>query len=375
VRALWSLDPSVTFLNHGSFGAAILPALEAQAGWRTEMEREPVDFLVRMLPAALDEARAAASSFLRADPQGFAFVPNATTAISTVLANRAPGPRDRVVITDHSYPAVVKAATKACREGGGELVVVQLPLPLPPSDTIVRAIASSLDDRTRLVIVDHVTSPTAVILPVEEIVRECRRRGVAVLVDAAHSVGMLPVDVDALGADFWTGNFHKWCCAPKGSAALVVGAEHRRDVHPLVTSHGFGGTFQEAFDWTGTADVTAWLSVPAALEAMAALGWDRVRRHNHEVVTYGQRVLSAALGTEPPVPPEAFGSMAIAALPDGVATTTQDAVGLTDRLFEHTRIEVPIVAWNRMGFVRLSAQVYNRPADYDRLAEALPRLL
>jgi isopenicillin-N epimerase len=375
VRDQWTLDPTVTFLNHGSFGAVPRPVLEAQDEWRREMERQPVDFLWRRLPALLEEARQAAAAFLRADPDGFAFVPNATTGVATVLASVELGRGDRVVLSDHAYPAVINAARRACLMAGAELTTVGIPLPLPEPAEIAEIFVRATTPGTRLVIVEQVTSPTGALLPALDVAAACRARGALVLIDGAHAPGMLSTDVGALEADFWTGNFHKWACAPKGSAALVVGPAHRDRVHPLTTSHGMGQGFREEFDWTGTKDDTAYLTVPAALAFMAGLGWDRVRRHNHELVAFGQRTVSKALGTEPPVPEPRFGSMALVGLPDGAAGTQDAAVALGARLYEAERIEVPIGAWNGRGYVRLSAQAYNGPADYERLADALPRQL
>jgi isopenicillin-N epimerase len=375
VRVLWPIDPSVAFLNHGSFGATPIPVLEAQRGWRDAMEAQPVDFLWRRLPSLLEDARVACAAFLGTDPDGFAFVPNATAGVATVLASMRLAPGEHILISDHAYPAIRNAAARACAEAGTEPAVVRIPLPLPDPAGIVERFAAGVTARTRLVIVDQVTSPTASLFPVTEVTSACHDRGALVLVDGAHAPGMLAAPVDALGADFWTGNFHKWVCAPKGSGGLVVGAEHRDRVHPLVASHGMEQGFRAEFDWTGTKDDTASLSVPAAVAFMAGLGWDRVRRHNHELVAYGRRVVSQALGTEPPVPPSAFGSMALVALPDGAAGTLEEAAALGTALYEKERIEVPFVAWNGRGHIRLSAQVYNAPGDYDRLAEALPRLL
>jgi isopenicillin-N epimerase len=375
VRDLWTLDPTVTFLNHGSFGATPLRVLEAQDAWRRDMEHQPVEFLWRRLPSLLEEARQTAAAFLSADPDGFAFVPNATAGVATILASLALEPGDRILLSDHAYPAVVNAARRACRDAGAELATIHIPLPLPEPGGIVELFAEATTPRTRLVIVDQVTSPTGALLPAPEVVAACRRRGALIMVDGAHAPGMLTVNVGALRADFWTGNFHKWVCAPKGAAALVVAADHRDRVHPLVASHGMGKGFREEFDWTGTKDDTAYLSVPAALEFMASLGWERVRRHNHALAAFGQRAVAEAVGTEPPVPESCFGSMALVSLPDGLATTQDDAVALGSKLYETERIEVPVGAWNGRVYLRLSAQAYNRPGDYERLAEALPRLL
>src|SRR5439155_11310409 len=222
VAANWALDPDIVFLNHGSFGATPRPVLAAQDAWRKVMEREPVDFLWRLLSGRIDEARRRAADFLDADPSGFAFVPNVSTAISTVLASLDLHHGDRLVATDHAYPAVVNALRPTCPRTGAELVLVGIPLPPPAPADVVGRIMNVVDARTRLVIVDHVTSATALILPAADVVTACRDAGVPVMVDAAHAPGMLDVSVRRLRPDYWTGNFHKWVCAPKGAAALWV---------------------------------------------------------------------------------------------------------------------------------------------------------
>jgi isopenicillin-N epimerase len=372
VRAQWDLDPTVTFLNHGSFGATPRPVLDRQAALRAEMEAQPVEFLWRRLKGLQQEARNRVAAFLKADPDGLAFVPNATTGVATVLAGLDPSPGDEILLTDHAYPAVLKAVRRLCDRSGADMVVAGIPLPLPEAGEIVARFTDRLAKRTRLAIIDHVTSPTAAILPVDRIVEECRRTGIPVLVDAAHGPGMLPIDLAQLQPDFWTGNFHKWVCAPKGAAALVVAPAHRDRIRPLVPSHGYGGGFHDEFDWTGTHDPTSYLSVPAALDFFGGLGWQRIRTHNHELAAYGRRIVSEAVGTSSPVPEGSFGSMAVVALPHGVASTEEDAASAQARLYERHRIEVPFSAWSGRGLVRLSAQVYNSPSEYERLAEVLP---
>jgi isopenicillin-N epimerase len=375
VRDRWTLDPSVTFLNHGSFGACPTPILDAQRALREEMERQPVEFLWRRLPGLTADARERVAEFLDADPGGLGFVTNATTGVATVLATLDLAPGDEVVMGDHSYPAVRNSAHRTCASRRATLIVQHVPLPLPGPADVAEAFLSAVTRRTRLVIVDHVTSPTAAIFPVGPIVEGCRDRGVAVLVDAAHVPGMLDVDLRTLAPDYWTGNFHKWACAPKGAAVLYVAPEHRDRVRPLVTSHGYGGTFHEEFDWTGTLDPTPYLSIPVSLDFMESLGWERVRRHNHELVAYGRATVADALGTDTQVPESSFGSMAVVALPGDEGSTREEAMALQDRLYQAERIEMPFAAWNDRGYVRLSAQVYNAPAEYDRLARALPEVL
>jgi isopenicillin-N epimerase len=375
LRGQWLIDPSVVFLNHGSFGACPKPVLERQSALRQEMERQPVEFLWRRLRDLIAEARRVTAAFLRAEGPGTAFVPNATTGVATVLAALPVGPGDRIVLSDHAYPAVIKAVRKLCARSRAQADVRPIPLPLPDPREVAAILTGGLDERVRLVIVEHVTSPTAAILPVDLVVAECSSAGVPVLVDAAHGPGMVPIDVGSLRPDFWTGNFHKWVCAPKGAAVLWVAPPHQDAVRPLVPSHGYGGSFLEEFDWTGTQDPTPCLCIPEALSFFDRLGWERVRAHNHELVLYGREVVGAAMGTEPMAAEGAIGSMAVVRLPSGVADTEPRARALQAKLYESARIEVPITAWNGIGLVRLSAQVYNRPSEYELLARALESLI
>jgi isopenicillin-N epimerase len=377
VRANWILDPDVAFLNHGSYGATPRPVLDRQQALRMELEREPVSFLWRRLPDLAAEVRSRVGGFLGADPEGLAFVTNATTGVNTVLGSLVPslGPGDRVMATDHAYPAVRNAVLAACSRSGASLDEVSIALPFPSDADVVAVVEDALTDRTRLVVVDHVASSTAAILPVARIVERCRSAGVPVLVDAAHAPGMLPVDVVALGADFWTGNLHKWVCAPKGSAVLWVAPEHREEVHPLVTSHGAGQGFRAEFDWTGTFDPTPYLAAPAALEFLGALGWERVMAHNRALAMRGRDLVTSALGTERQVDDDRTGSMSVVELPTGAARTFDQTLAIQERLFSEHRVEVPITWWHERAFVRMSAQVYNAPADYERLAVAIRRVL
>ena len=303
LRAAWTLDPAVAFLNHGSFGACPEPVLRAQAEWRARMEREPVLFLDREIDGLLAGARARAARFLRADPDGLVFVPNTTTAVSTVLASIPFADGDEIVTTDQVYGAVRGIIDRICERTGAQARVAPVHLPVSGASAVTGAIAGAITGATRLVIADHVTSPGALVYPIAEIVRHCRSRGVPVLVDAAHGPGMTEVDVDALGADYWCGNFHKWVCAPKGSAALWVTQEHRAGFRPLVTSHPHLETVHQRFDWTGTFDPTAWLAVPAAIDFFDGAGWDRVRARNVEMAERGRAIVAHAIGAPRIAPP------------------------------------------------------------------------
>lgn len=375
VRALWPLEPTVAHLNHGSYGAVPTPVLEEQQSWRDRMEVNPARFFERELPGALDQARAEVAAFLGAEPETVAFLANATTAVSTVLASFPLTAQDAVLLTDHGYGSVRIAAARWTDRAGARLDVAHLDL-ADDDAAWVEGVLAALTPRTRLVVLDQVTSPTARRLPLVDLLPALRERGVAVFVDGAHAPGMLDVDVSALGADFWTGNLHKWAFAPRGTAVLHVAESWRRAVLPLVASWGEPAGFPGAFSDVGTADLTAWLSAPRALRVLQHLGLDRLRRHNVELAVAGQREVAAALGVDPArLPRDPAVSMQVVPLPAGVATDDASAAALQARIGESAAVEVAVTTWAGRGFVRLSAQAYNAPADYARLAADLPALL
>lgn len=374
VRDLWSLQPGIAHLNHGSFGAVPRPVAEEQRRWQERAESNPVRFHRRELPAAVAAARAQVAAFCRADPDGFAFVPNATTGVSTVLAAVSLQRGDEVLLTDHGYGAVRLALERACHRSGARPVT--MPVPLTADDVTVRAaVLAGLSGRTRLAVVDHITSPTARLFPVAELVADLRRAGVPVLVDGAHAPGQLQVDLTALAPDFWVGNFHKWCCSPRGSAGLFVANRWRDRVSPLVTSWGEGRGFPLSFDQSGTSDASAWLATPAALDLLGELGWARLREHNRELAAYGQRVLGAALELDTDHLPQDPVSMRVLPLPAGAGSSPETADALQATIAARLGAETALVAWRDQGMLRVSAQVYNAPEEYDRLAAGLPALL
>jgi len=375
VRALWPLESTVAHLNHGSFGAVPTPVLEDQRSWRLRMETNPVRFFARELPAALEQARGEVSEYLGVPPDSTAFVRNATTGVSTVFASFPLEPGDQVLRTTHAYGAVRIAADRWARRAGAEVVTVDIPLSAD-EDEVSAAIAAGVNGRTRLAVLDHVTSPTARRLPLARLVPELKHRGVAVLVDGAHALGMLDLDLDGLGADFWTGNLHKWACAPWGTAILHVSPGWRSRLLPLVASWGEPLGFPGAFEDIGTEDMSAWLSAPKALRTIQHLDLDRVRRHNVELAIAGQVEVAAALGLDPgALPRDPAVSMQLVPLPAGVASTVDEASVLQERIATEAAVEVAVTSWNGHGFVRVSAHIYNCPADYSRLARELPALL
>lgn len=339
------------------------------------MESEPVLFLDRQIDGLLAHARERIASFLCADPAGLAFTTNATTAAGTILASLALGEGDEILTTDHAYGAVRAAIRRTCESTGAVARVATIPLPVDDPATVTERIVAAITARTRIVVADHVASPTALILPIDAIVAACRERGVPVLIDGAHAPGMLDVNVDALGADFWCGNLHKWPCAPKGSAVLWV-APHRRDaVRPLVTSHDHLNTFHAMFDWTGTFDPTAWLASPAALDFFDALGWDRVRAHNNGLAERARALVADSIGAARIAPASMHAAMTVVPLPDGIAADRAAGAALTRRLYDEFRVEVPVNVIGGRGLLRISAHLYNTPGDGERLAAALPSLL
>ena len=389
LRQHWGLDPEITFLNHGSFGACPLAVLEHQRQLRERMERQPVQFLARELEPLLDEARAELASFLGAAAEDLAWLSNATTGVNAVLQSLAFGPGDELLTTDHEYNACRNALEHVAGRSGATVVVAPVPFPLGSPDEVVDAVLSRVTARTRLALIDHVTSPTGLVLPIERLVRELAGRGVETLVDGAHAPGMLELSLDELGAAYFTGNCHKWLCAPKGAAFLHVRRDRRNRVRPLVISHGANSPRRDRsryhleFDWTGTDDPTAWLSVPAAIRFMGGLvegGWPELRRRNRRLALQARDELCRALGVEPGCPDEMVGSMAALPLPPGAPGSTTSALytdELQSALLRRFQIEVPIIPWPAppARLVRISAQVYNRPEQYRRLAAALVELL
>jgi len=378
LRDAWTLDPAVTFLNHGSYGACPRAVLASQDVWRQRMEAEPVEFLGRRLPALLDSALERLAGFLRVDAQDLAFVPNATSGVNTVLRSLRFGPGDELLTTNHAYNACRNALEFVATRWGATVVCADVPFPVSGPQDVVEAVLSRVTTRTRLALIDHVTSPTALIFPVEAIVAALRERGVETLIDGAHAPGMVPLDIPSIGAGYYTGNGHKWLCGPKGSAFLWVRRDLQDDVRPLTISHGANtprpdrSRFQAEFAWQGTQDPSSYLALPDAVDVMGSLlpgGWPELMRSNHEKSLEGASVLREALGIPAPAPESMLGSMVALPLPD--ATGEDD--NLNARLFERYRIEVPVMpfqAWPKR-LLRISAQAYNQPSDYVRLAEAL----
>jgi isopenicillin-N epimerase len=397
-RSPWRLAADVSFLNHGSFGACPEPVLEAQRAWRDRMERQPVQFLARELEGELDAAREEVALFLNADPDGLAFVANATTGVSTVLASLRFEPGDELLACDHEYNATLNALAAAAARHGATVRLAHVPFPVADAGEVVQAYLDAVTPRTRLALVSHVTSPTALVFPVVAIVRELERRGIPTLVDGAHAPGMVPCDLRALNAAYWTGNGHKWLCGPKGSGLLYARADVRASLRPLTVSHGANAArddrsrFRLEFDWTGTGDPTPWLTLPAAIRFVGGLhedGWAGLMASNRAMALDARDRLCGAIGIPAPAPDAMLGAMASVPLP-GIAATDAATSELQEALLEEDSIEVPVLAFPvaaarradgtgagggdataAQAVIRVSAQRYNRNSEYAWLAERI----
>jgi isopenicillin-N epimerase len=376
---LWCLDPAVTYLNHGSFGACPSAVLEAQAELRREMEREPVDFLVANLPSRLDAARDTVSAFLGAEPQDVVFVPNATAGVNAVLRSLSFGSEDELLLTNHTYAACRKTVDFVAQRCGAHVVVANLPFPCRDEEAIVAAVLQQVSPRTRLALLDHVTSPTALILPLERLVSELRARGVDTLVDGAHAPGMVPIGLSNLDAAYYTGNAHKWLCAPKGAAFLHVRRDRQAGLHPNVISHGLAAGFHAEFDWTGTFDPTPWLCIPHALKFIGGLlpaGWPQVMAANRALTLQARALLLKTCAGDLPCPESMIGSMASIPLPipeTGSPADRLDYRGL-HAWFRERGVETWLYA-DPVPLLRISAQLYNHLDQFRHLANLLEEAL
>lgn len=370
VRHHWRLREDIIFLNHGSYGATPEAVLAEQRRWQDIMEANPVNFMKRVLPGALEAARSDLAALLRADPLDLAFVDNATGGVNAVLRSLDFQPGDEILVTSHGYNAVKQTVRFVTERSGAVMVTAEVPFPLTGPDVIVAAVTAKLSDRTRLVILDHITSPTATIQPLAALIAACKSDRRLVLVDGAHAPAMLDLDLPAIGADFYTGNCHKWLCAPKGCAFLWAAPDRQDGIHPTTISHFYRQGFCEEFAWTGTRDATAWLSVGAAIGFFGILGGlPAARAYCHDLARQAAEMLADAWGTEIGTPDGMRGSMAAVRLPERFRDIPVQQV--LDGLWEQHRIEVPVHHFGGNPWIRISAAPYNHIQEYEALRDAV----
>lgn len=370
LAALFPLDRSYTFLNHGSFGSTPLEVLAAQQSIRAELEARPIEMLDRKMKRMLPEARTRVAKFVGTDPDRLGFVGNATEGVNAVLGSMRWQAGDEVVVVDHVYNAMRQSLRRLARDVGIVIREIDVPLPVRSSSDWIDRVCAAFSARTKLVLIDHITSPTALLVPVRDVVAAARARGIMTLVDGAHTPGSIPLSVDHIGADAYTANLHKWVCTPKGCAFLAVRRGLESSMHPLATSHFFGEGFTREFDWQGTRDFSPWLCAPIAIDFFERFGWERVRAHNHALACWSQRFLCAQWEVEPlsPLDGSMLASMAAVRLPDGVQDRFPSAPALQAELYDRHRIEIPIIDWKGRWHCRVSCHLHTTPALVERLS-------
>ncbi|QDT38982.1 aminotransferase class V-fold PLP-dependent enzyme [Stratiformator vulcanicus] len=380
IRDQWRLREGVTYLNHGSFGPSPEPVLAERERWTRELESQPMDFFVRRIENELEAAADKLGKFVGCEGRDLILVPNATVAMNIVLRNTVLEAGDEVLLTNHEYGAVRRMWQSHCDETGGRIVVASLPRTLGDDAEIVESLFERVSDRTKLIVVSHVTSPTAVILPVEAICRRARERGIQVCVDGPHAPAMVPLSLRKIDCDFYTASCHKWLSAPFGTGFLYVRRKHQQGFKPLIASWGgrlVGGgqaSWKDEFHWWGTHDPSAFLAVPAAIEFLEEYGVDRFRTETHQLARYARQRIQDVTGLPANLygNDDMFGSMITLPLPE----VERDASfwkpdPLQIALREQDKIEVPVVHWGGRRFVRVSCHLYNDRPEIDRLAVAL----
>jgi isopenicillin-N epimerase len=387
-KEYWLLDREITFLNHGSFGACPIPVLEAQTCFREQLEQEPLRFFMREFEPLLDTARNELAAFVGAGADELAFVPNATTGVNAVLRSLFFEPGDELLTTNQEYNACRNAIDFIADRTGAKVIVAEVPFPIESPEQVIEAILKCVSPKTKLALLDHIVSQTGLIFPIKQLINELANFGVDVLVDGAHAPGMVALNLDEIGAAFYTGNCHKWLCAPKGAGFLYVRRDKQDSIRPTTISHGANSPrtdksrFQLEFDWMGTSDPSPYLCVPVAINFMGSLldgGWPELMEKNHALALAGREILLKKLGLPLPCPDEMVGSMAVVPLPDekSDAVAKGGIAPLQEALWEIFKIEVPVIPWpdSSKRLVRISAQYYNTLSQYEYLAKALVELI
>ena len=379
LKEFFLLDPDIVFLNHGSFGAAPRPVFEAYQNWQRRLERQPVLFLGRELDGLLRESRVVLGEYLNAEAEDLVYIPNATHGVNIIARSLQLKPGDEILTTDQEYGACDYTWDFLCGKHDAKYIHQSIHLPVCAEEEIVEQFWRGITPRTKAIYLSHITSPTALRLPVEKICERARQSGILTIIDAAHSPGQIPVDLQALGADFIFGNCHKWMLGIKGAGFLYVRRELQPFIEPLIVSWGYrptpetttGSRYVDLLQWTGTKDTTAALTVPTAIEFMQQHDWESVRIQCHQLLRQAIGRICELTGLTPiyALDSDFYSQMGVAPLP------ASNLALLKRRLYDEFRIEVPLVPWQDRQFIRISIQGYNSQEDVDALIEALQALL
>jgi isopenicillin-N epimerase len=379
LRELFQLDPKVAFLNHGSFGATPKEVFEVYQGWQRKLEHQPVKFLGREIQGLLSEARKSLGAYLNADKDDLIFVPNATTGVNIVARSLNLKAGDEVLASDHEYGACNNTWTYLSQRQGFTYRHVAIPLPVRSNEEMLEQFWQAVTPQTKVIFLSHITSPTAVTFPVAEICKRARRAGILTVIDGAHAPGQVPLDMQAIDADFYTGNCHKWMCSPKGAGFLYVQRQHQAMIEPLVVSWGWsaksqdslGSAFLDNYAWHGTQDFSAYLSVPAAIKFQHKYNWEKVREQCHEILRRGLEQLQTLTGLEPAYADDTlYHQLVIVPLPK-----IADLAAFKNKLYDDYLVEIPLTEYKDQQFARISVQGYNTKEDINRLITALKGML
>jgi isopenicillin-N epimerase len=381
----WSLEPDMVYLNHGTVGVTPNRVMAVQQHLRELIERQPARFMLRELehhssspPAFIPRIRQAANvvaAFLGVQGEDLVFVDNATTGLNAVLRSLRFAQGDELLIADLAYGAITKTCEYVARISGAQVVRLEPPFPNTSPEAVLQAFTNAITSKTKIVVLDHITASTALVLPVRQIADACHAKGVPVLVDGAHAPGALDLNIAELGVDWYVGNLHKWGFVPRSCGILWAAKDRQTELHPTVISWGLDQGFTQEFDLLGTKDPTAALAAPAALEFIAALGADQMRQHNHSLAWQGAHLLAQHLGTTFAIPKSMVGTMAAVPLPDSAGSSSEAAFALQHALLYQDQIEIPILEVRGRLYARISAQVYNQTSDIERLADCLKKRL
>jgi isopenicillin-N epimerase len=366
IRHEWVLDPDFLTVNHGSYGATPKTVLAVQDEWRRRMEAQPTRFMARVLPGALRDAAAQLARFVGAAGEDVVFVENATAGCNAVLRSLSFAPGDEILVLSHVYNAVRNTVRHVAVRTGAVVVVAEIPFPRPTEEAIVENLAHAFSPRTRVAVLDHITSSSGLVLPLVRMIATCHAAGVPVLVDGAHGPGQVTLSLPALGADWYVGNCHKWLMAPKGAAFLYARPDRQKDLHPGTISHGYGAGFRAEFDWTGTFDPSAYLAVPAAILFHGRLGGIRLQERNVALAAAAATLLAGRLNTEIGASPDMAGAMGLVRLPLRGPVDAARALAFRQRLLD-AGTDPPVSALGDAAWLRVSAQAYNEFSDYEKL--------